>query len=61
MSTRRAIGPGGLLALALASLVLPDAAGACAVCYGDPDSAMAAGVNNAIVTLLVIVGVVLFF
>lgn len=33
-------------------------AGACAVCYGDPDSAMTAGLNNAVLFLLGIVGIV---
>jgi hypothetical protein len=31
---------------------------ACAVCYGDPDSAMSAGLNNAVLFLLAVVAVV---
>lgn len=33
-------------------------AAACAVCYGDPDSAMSAGLNNAVLFLLGVVVVV---
>ena len=48
------------LILSLLGLVmlLPAPADACAVCLGDPDSPMSAGVNNAILFLLVCVGVV---
>lgn len=46
------VGAAGLAA------VLPEAASACAVCFGDPDSAMTAGVNNGILVLLACVGVV---
>ena len=44
-----------LIALALA---LPESAGACAVCYGGADDAMTQGMNNGILTLLGVVGVV---
>lgn len=37
---------------ALAAILLPTAASACSVCLGDPDSAMAEGVNNGILVLL---------
>jgi len=44
---------------ALAGALLAAApAAACATCYGAPDSPMTAGMNNAILTLLMIVGVV---
>ena len=43
------------LLLALASSV---PASACAVCYGDADSPLIDGMNNGILTLLVIIGVV---
>ena len=36
----------------VAMIVLPDVAHACTVCLGDPDSAMAQGVNNGILFLL---------
>lgn len=39
-------------------LALPQVAAACPVCYGAPDSTMAKGMNNAIVFLLTIVGLV---
>ena len=45
-------------ASALLGALPPASAAACAVCFGDPNSAMTAGVNNAIMTLLIIVGVV---
>ncbi len=44
-------------AAALAALA-PRAATACAVCFGAADSAMTHGMNNAILALLVIVGLV---
>lgn len=47
-----------LAAVAIAGWVLPDAAHACAVCYGDPDSSQVAGLNNAIWVLLSIVAAV---
>lgn len=53
----RRIAPTVLTALgAVFGAALP--AAACAVCYGDPDSAMSAGLNNAVLFLLAIVGVV---
>jgi hypothetical protein len=48
-------------AVAMALLVfvlLPNISMACSVCYGNPDSPMTKGTNNAIVFLLGIVGVV---
>jgi heme/copper-type cytochrome/quinol oxidase subunit 2 len=47
-----------LTVLAAAWLVLPEAAAACATCYGAPDSPMTQGMNNAILTLIGVVGVV---
>jgi heme/copper-type cytochrome/quinol oxidase subunit 2 len=46
-----------LAALSSAVIVATPAA-ACAVCYGDPDAAMSAGLNNAVAFLLGIVAVV---
>ena len=43
-------------ALLAAILLAPTVAGACAVCYGAPESAMTLGMNNAILTLLAVVG-----
>jgi hypothetical protein len=42
----------------LAAIVSTEPAGACAVCYGAEDSAMTAGMNNAILMLLGVVVVV---
>ncbi len=42
----------------LAAVVSSDPAAACAVCYGAEDSAMTAGMNNAILMLLGVVAVV---
>ena len=39
-------------------LALPQIAMACPVCYGDPNSSMAKGMNNAIIFLLAVVGFV---
>ena len=39
-------------------LLIPTEAAACAVCYGDPDSGQAMGLNRAIWALLAVVGVV---
>jgi hypothetical protein len=39
-------------------LALPEAAAACATCYGAADSAMTQGMNNAILFLIGIVGLV---
>ena len=49
---------GVALAVLLSQLVTPGLADACAVCYGDPDSALAQGMNNGILVLLGIVAVV---
>jgi uncharacterized membrane protein YphA (DoxX/SURF4 family) len=43
---------------AAAWLGLPRAAAACVTCYGAPDSPMTQGMNNAILTLIGIVGLV---
>jgi len=42
----------------LATLALSQSAAACAVCYGAEDSAMTAGMNNAILLLLGVVALV---
>lgn len=47
-----------LLAAAAAWLVLPAAASACATCYGAADSPMTQGMNNAILFLFGVVGLV---
>lgn len=50
-----------ILAAAMATavwLVLPAAATACATCYGAADSPMTQGMNNAILTLIGVVGLV---
>ena len=39
-------------------LALPRAAAACATCYGAADSPMTKGMNNGILTLIALVGVV---
>lgn len=44
-----------LVAMA-AWLALPQAASACATCYGDPNDAMTKGMNNGILVLLGFVG-----
>ena len=49
--------------LAVAAIVLltglvAEAATACAVCFGDADDAMTRGMNNGILTLLGVVGIV---
>jgi len=41
-------------ALFLAAMAMSKAADACAVCYGAEDSAMTAGMNNAILMLLAV-------
>lgn len=43
---------------AAAWLALPRAAAACATCYGAADAPMTKGMNNAILTLIALVGVV---
>lgn len=50
--TRRVVG------LCLAGLVAASAASACPVCFGDSESQMAQGANNAILFLLGVVAVV---
>jgi hypothetical protein len=45
----------GLLALVLAVAGFPTVADACPVCYGDSDSPMAQGLNNAVLFLLGVV------
>lgn len=45
--------------LAFLSLNAPQISYACAVCYGDPQSPMTAGMNNAILVLLGFIGFVL--
>ena len=47
-----------LAAAVLAALLLPAAAAACAVCFGDPEDPMAKGMNNAILALLGVVALV---
>ena len=47
-----------LILLASAWLALPPAASACATCYGDPEAPMTQGMNNAILFLIGIVGLV---
>jgi hypothetical protein len=42
----------------LAALLLAEAASACPVCLGDPESPMAEGVNNGILFLLACVAIV---
>ena len=58
MSAR--LGVRSLLAAGLiaAWLLLPRAAAACATCYGAADSPMTHGMNNAILTLIGVVGLV---
>lgn len=46
----------GLVLVALS--VAPQAAEACAVCYGDADSGMTQGLNNGILSLLGVIAVV---
>ena len=45
-------------ATAAAWLALPQAALACSTCYGAADSPMTSGMNNAILTLIGVVGLV---
>jgi uncharacterized membrane protein YphA (DoxX/SURF4 family) len=45
-----------LLIVFLAAWLLPQAAFACATCYGAPDSPQTHGMNNAILTLIGFVG-----
>ena len=55
---KRASVPSLLTMLLAAWLALPEAAAACATCYGAADSPMTQGMNNAILTLIAVVGVV---
>ncbi len=57
MTTLKKIAVVGLV-LTVAWLVLPPAASACATCYGDPGAPMTKGMNNAILFLIGIVGLV---
>ena len=62
-STRREEKIGGRIwsmaaAFFLAAIAMSEAAEACAVCYGAEDSAMTAGMNNAILMLLAVVALV---
>ena len=47
-----------LFLFALLPLVAPQATAACAVCYGAAESTMATGLNNGILVLLGVIGVV---
>ena len=57
MQTTRASMMALVLILAVC-LALPRSAAACATCFGDPDSPMVHGMNNAILLLLGCVGLV---
>ena len=48
----------GILLLAGAVVLVPAAADACPVCYGDIDGPVARGINNGILAMLAVVGVV---
>ena len=63
MAGRRSLGKGVgiVVALLLVGFLLPRSAEACAVCYGDVDSPMTAGVNNGILVLLAVVAAVQIF
>lgn len=47
-----------LTVILLSSWLIPQMASACAVCYGDVDSPMTAGMNNGILVLLAVIGAV---
>lgn len=47
-----------LAVILLASWLTPQMATACAVCYGDVDSPMTAGMNNGILVLLAVIAAV---
>jgi hypothetical protein len=47
-----------VLTIAAAWLALPRIAAACATCYGAADAPMTQGMNNGILTLIAVVGVV---
>lgn len=58
MRSRRRLGAiAGLVAVVLA-LALPEIASACATCFGAADAPMTKGMNNAILALIGVVGVV---
>ncbi|HET7712696.1 MAG TPA: hypothetical protein VFL80_12260 [Thermoanaerobaculia bacterium] len=42
----------------LLAILLPQAASACPVCFGDPNAPIQKGLNNGIIVLLVIIGIV---
>ena len=44
--------------LAWTSVLIPSVAEACPVCYGDIDGPVARGINNGILAMLAVVGVV---
>lgn len=46
------------IVLAIVLLALPEIAAACATCFGAPDAPATKGMNNAILALLAVVGVV---
>ena len=46
------------LAAGLLALALPQIASACATCFGAPDAPMTKGMNNAILMLIGVVGLV---
>ena len=56
-SLRRLGATAGLAAVVLA-LALPEIASACATCFGAADAPMTKGMNNAILALISVVGVV---
>lgn len=47
-----------LLSVAVSVLVLPQAAEACATCFGDPEAPMSKGVNRAVWFMIAAVGLV---
>lgn len=47
-----------LVVILLSSWLIPQMATACAVCYGDVDSPMTAGMNNGILVLLAVIAAV---
>lgn len=55
---RRLAGTTTAIMAGTAWLALPRLAAACATCYGDPQAPMTQGMNNAILMLLGVVGVV---
>ena len=47
-----------VVGLVAGAWALPESAGACTVCFGGDDSALAQGMNNGILVLLGVVGIV---